>query len=301
MNIQGFFAILATSAVAVSAPMAQQAGSDSDQTAVIKVETNPAGVPGAFVFSGVPEGTTTAGGSISMSGLAPGQYSSGEFGTPPGLVLVNVRCDDGTSASPSHGEVGARTATFNLDSGESVTCVFLYRSPELAGGGTQPGAPDTPGGPGGAVPGGDEPVGPGGGSSAGDDVDSCESPDLVPKAGRWNVTNLAGRMVCGSMINMALKASRETGTLEIRDCGWTVVGIGMAEDTAPLTMRAVDATSGRYAGAVGGEQDGIPMTIEFNWELNSDESIVGELHSEVTQQGMTCNMSRPFELRYAGP
>ena len=103
------------------------------------------------------------------------------------------------------------------------------------------------------------------------------------------------------MINMALKASRETGTLEIRDCGWTVVGIGMAEDTAPLTMRAVDATSGRYAGAVGGEQDGIPMTIEFNWELNSDESIVGELHSEVTQQGMTCNMSRPFELRYAGP
>ena len=103
------------------------------------------------------------------------------------------------------------------------------------------------------------------------------------------------------MINMPLKASEEAGMLEIRECGWTVIGTGLAEDTAPLTMRAVDATSGRYTGSVGGVQDGIPMTIDFTWQLNSDESIVGELQSQVTQQGMTCNMSRPFELRFTGP
>jgi hypothetical protein len=103
------------------------------------------------------------------------------------------------------------------------------------------------------------------------------------------------------MINMPLKASEEAGMLEIRECGWTVIGTGLAEDTAPLTMRAVDATSGRYTGSVGGEQDGIPMTIDFTWQLNSDESIVGELQSQVTQQGMTCNMTRPFELRFTGP
>jgi len=88
--------------------------------------------------------------------------------------------------------------------------------------------------------------------------------------------------------------------LEIKDCGWTVVGTGMAEGTAPLTMRAVDAGSGRYTGAVGGEQDGIPMMINFSWQLNSAESINGDLRSEVTQQGMTCIMSRPFEMRYTG-
>jgi hypothetical protein len=126
-------------------------------------------------------------------------------------------------------------------------------------------------------------------------------PDLVPKAGHWKVSNLAGRMVCGNMINMPLTPSQETGTLEISDCGWTVVGTGMAEDTAQLTMRAVDQSSGRYTGTVGSAQDGIPMTIEFSWKLNTDEWIVGELKSQVTQQGMTCNMSRPFELKYASP
>ena len=129
----------------------------------------------------------------------------------------------------------------------------------------------------------------------------CEAPGLVPRAGSWSVSNFTGRMVCGSMINMPLKASQEQGVLEIKDCGWTVVGTGLAEDTAPLTMRAVDATSGRYTGSVGGAQDGIPMMIDFTWQLNSDEWIVGELSSEVTQQGMTCQMSRSFELKYAGP
>ena len=103
------------------------------------------------------------------------------------------------------------------------------------------------------------------------------------------------------MINMPLRPSQETGVLEIRDCGWTVIGTGLADDTAPLTMRAVDATSGRYTGSVGGSQDGIPMMIDFTWQLESDEWIVGDLSSEVTQQGMTCQMSRPFELKYAGP
>lgn len=65
-----------------------------------------------------------------------------------------------------------------------------------------------------------------------------------------------------------------------------------------MTMRAVDANSGRYTGSVGGSQDGIPMTIEFTWQLNNNEWIVGELSSEVIQQGMTCNMSRPYELKF---
>ena len=115
------------------------------------------------------------------------------------------------------------------------------------------------------------------------------------------MNNLPGSMVCGSMINMPLSPSREQGVLEVTDCGWTVIGTGMAEDTLPVTMRAVDASSGRYAGSVGGVQDGIPMTINFTWQLNSDEWIVGDLSSEVTQQGMTCRMSRSFELKYAGP
>jgi hypothetical protein len=54
-----------------------------------------------------------------------------------------------------------------------------------------------------------------------------------------------------------------------------------------------------YQGTVGGNQDGIPMTIDFNWSVVSDKEIVGSLHSVVSQQGMTCIMSRDFELDFA--
>ena len=47
-----------------------------------------------------------------------------------------------------------------------------------------------------------EGAGPGGVGSA--DSEDCEAPALVPKAGTWRVSNFAGQMVCGSMINMPL-------------------------------------------------------------------------------------------------
>ncbi|MGD8532253.1 MAG: hypothetical protein PVI02_08215 [Gammaproteobacteria bacterium] len=200
-------------------------------------------------------------------------------------MLVSISCDDSASATPSAAVLERREAIFRLDAGETVTCVFLYRGGDLAES-SAGGVPVPPGGPDAA---------PSGGSA------DCEAPEMVPRAGSWLVSNFAGRMVCGSMINMPLSPSQETGVLEIRDCGWTVIGTGLADDTAPLTMRAVDATSGRYTGSVGGSQDGIPMMIDFTWQLESDEWIVGDLSSEVTQQGMTCQMSRPFELKYAGP
>jgi hypothetical protein len=269
-------------------------------SAIVRVETDPPGAPGNFAFTGVPSGTTVAGGSLAANALESGSYAATASATAPGLVLADINCDDGASQAPSHGAVPTRTANFELDRGETVTCVFRFRKSDVAdestagaaSGPQDPGAPAEPGsGPGsepGGVPG--DSGGPGG----------CVAPAMVPKAGKWNVSNLPGRMVCGSLVNMPLTPSQETGTLVVQDCGWTVVGTPMAEGNAPLTMRAVDNTGSVYTGTVGGVQDGIPMTIEFTWNLNSDEWIVGDLKSSVTQQGMTCNMTRPFELRYSG-
>jgi hypothetical protein len=55
-----------------------------------------------------------------------------------------------------------------------------------------------------------------------------------------------------------------------------------------------------YRGTVGGSQDGIPMTIEFVWQVRDEKRISGSLSSSVSQQGMTCNMSRTYELAYGG-
>jgi len=302
MRIQDTTTMMLVVAAAIMASAhAQETGNSEDNAAVVTVKTEPPGIAGSFTFTGTPGGTTTAGGSLSSPGLQPGGYTTSESAAPPDLVLVSITCDDGDSPTPSVGMVETREATFNKDAGETVECVFLYRAGTLerssgaapAGGGAG-GAPSAPsGGAGGGS------SAPGGGGSPSADT-GCEAPDMVPRAGSWSVSNFPGRMVCGTMINMPLTPSQEDGILEIRDCGWTVIGTGVAEDTAALTMHAVDATSGRYTGSVGGVQDSIPMTINFNWQLNSEEWIVGDLSSEVTQQGVTCRMTREFELKYAG-
>jgi hypothetical protein len=53
------------------------------------------------------------------------------------------------------------------------------------------------------------------------------------------------------------------------------------------------------AASIAGTEGGITMVIEFTWEVHDDEHITGELHSTVSQQGMTCEMSRDYELNFS--
>jgi len=122
---------------------------------------------------------------------------------------------------------------------------------------------------------------------------------ICPKEGIWNANNLPGQMACTGAMTMTLPLapSSMSGTFKIENGCETVVAAGFSEDEAPLVMHR-NSNCG-YQGSVGGEQDGIPMTIDFVWSVTSDEAIVGSLHSEVSQQGMTCVMSRDFELDFA--
>jgi hypothetical protein len=58
--------------------------------------------------------------------LVPGTYTSTEQELTPTdyFLLASITCDDGSSATPSSGDVAARTATFQLDPGETVICTF---------------------------------------------------------------------------------------------------------------------------------------------------------------------------------
>jgi hypothetical protein len=49
---------------------------------------------------------------------------------------------------------------------------------------------------------------------------------------------------------------------------------------------------------VGGEEGGIPMTIDFTLTVESPEHLTGALSSEVSQQGTTCRMNRTYELDF---
>lgn len=129
---------------------------------------------------------------------------------------------------------------------------------------------------------------------------SADMPSAPRADVRWDVTNFAGRMVCNGL-SLPLAPSRARGTLEILDGGRTIIGTGFAEGSAPVTMHAVPGLGGRYAGSVEASQDGIPMTIDFCWQVITDSWITGFLRSNVSAQGMTCNMSRDFELKSNGP
>jgi hypothetical protein len=116
----------------------------------------------------------------------------------------------------------------------------------------------------------------------------------------WDVTNFRGQMVCGGF-TVPLAPSTSTGRIEVRNEGQTLVGTGFESGTAPITMRAVPGLKGRYSGSVGGMRDGIPMTIDFCWQLITDKWITGYLKSEVQSQGVVCKMSRDFEMRSDAP
>lgn len=85
--------------------------------------TVPAAAPDLFVFTGDAAGTIADGGTIVVPDLVPGAYTSVE-GALAGWDLTDITCDDGVSTTPSTGDVGTRTATFNLDPGENVICTF---------------------------------------------------------------------------------------------------------------------------------------------------------------------------------
>jgi hypothetical protein len=263
-------------------------------TAIVRVESDNPGTAANFVFKGVVNGSVIAGQSISESGLKAGAYTTWEAGGTPGQELVSIACDDANST----GYIGTRTARFIIDGNEAVECVFTYRQQEVdEQPSTQPPAavapPDAEQ---------DSPPPPENTAEPAPEIvepEACQPPDLVPREGVWMVSNLPGTMTCGAM-TLPLTPSQEPGTLMLRDCGWTVVGSGFSEDTADLIMTASDQSGTRYTGTVGDIQDGIPMRIDFEWSLQTDSRITGSLHSEVSQQGMTCVMARDYEMNFSG-
>jgi uncharacterized repeat protein (TIGR01451 family) len=90
---------------------------------IVEKQTLPAGSTQLFTFTGNAAGQIADNGQIVVSNLVPGQYTSTEAATPD-WVLDSIVCDDLQSQNASSGNTGTRTATFNLDPGETVKCTF---------------------------------------------------------------------------------------------------------------------------------------------------------------------------------
>ena len=63
--------------------------------------------------------------SVTIHNVAPGSYTVTEDDpTASFFALIGLSCDDGTSAAASTTDLGTRTATIYVESGETVTCTF---------------------------------------------------------------------------------------------------------------------------------------------------------------------------------
>jgi hypothetical protein len=101
-------------------------------TIIVVKQTDPDAAPGTFTFTGHASGTIADGGSIVVANLVPGIYTSTEVDPAPNFDLVSIACVDSTTQN-STGSLTTRTATFNLQAGEAVTCVFTNRQRGKAG------------------------------------------------------------------------------------------------------------------------------------------------------------------------
>lgn len=89
---------------------------DTDGTLIIEKQTLPDGASDSFTFTGALPGSLTDGQTM-LKSVTPGTYTVTEAATP-GWTLTDVSCDDSDSTW-----TGA-TATFRVDAGETVRCVF---------------------------------------------------------------------------------------------------------------------------------------------------------------------------------
>ncbi len=277
-------------------------------TAVVASQVVPEGASASFQFTGVPSGTISGNGNLVVANLSPGTYTTTEVDPAPEFELTAVECDDGGSGTPSSGDAQSRTAVFNIDAGETVTCLFTNEmpgavvTPTLTAGGSGSGGP----------------TGPGSGSGPVTGINPFENPGeylprfplpaeippgagtfAAPKPGPWSATNFAGQMSCGGF-SLAIPASPpESGVLEVLDGGRTLVGTGLQEaQSASITMTADPNISGLYSGSFQGMEQGVPVTINYFWQVVTDEYIVGYLTASVTAEGVSCEVYRSFELVY---
>ena len=289
-NISGFRFLAYSALLSVCVGLSAHAQSS---IAIVEVITEPT-TTGTVRFSGTPDGKVTLpNGQLSTSELSSGSYVSTISHIDPALTAANyqltdVSCDDGSSASPSVGNVAEGSATFNLAANETVICQFkLTKSKDESGPGDGGSGDDGNGDEGGEHHGESD--------SGGIITGKC----LCPQEGSWNVSNQTGQMACTGVVSMTmpLKASNEKGNIETSNNCDTLTASGLSEDEETIIFQRT-ADCG-YKGTVGGEHEGIPMEIDFTLNVADKNNMSGSLHSVVDQSGMSCTMSRDYNMSSA--
>jgi hypothetical protein len=109
-------------------------------------------------------------------------------------------------------------------------------------------------------------------------------------------------MDCTGPINIkrTLSEVKDKGTIWVleKDCS-SLFGEASKKRDEDVLMEKVETC--KYEGRINGEEDGVSMVIDVTWVFENDEFLKGEMHSNPSMQGMTCEYWRPFEIRFDKP
>ncbi len=123
----------------------------------------------------------------------------------------------------------------------------------------------------------------------------------VPKEGLWSTTHFAGQMDCGAFAMDIPASPSENVALEVLNDGNTLIVTGFGESgELSATMTAVPEIRGRYMGSFEVIEEGIPVIFDYEWQLVTDEYIIGIIRGTISSDGITCHINRPFQMVYLG-
>lgn len=236
-------------------------------TAIVQVESK-FDHPGVQIsFFGAFQGTTGLGGKIQQSDLAPGTHSIGQPAPSPWLTLVDVTCDDQQSAVPSTGSVAMRAANFHIESGETVTCTFVYDAFERF-----------------MLPA---------------DLPAGFGESFLPREGIWGVKNLGGSIQCPGLMNRSLTGDDyNQGTLTVHEAGARLFGEAHDPDAQDMMMFRVPTIPGRFNGWAVEPHEGQNVLVHFAVQFITEEWMVGYAAGDMRTKEIHCRLYRPFEMRW---
>ena len=238
-------------------------------TATVEVVTEPALCNGGRLrFTGVPAGE------ITLGECEPGEPVPRRTLSAPNLS-PGTRVSTLATIDPSVTQLGYRLTAINCDDEQSQSPSFGNISTKQATFGIENGEGVTC-----------------------TFVLSTGPACVCPKEERWNAKNHPGKMTCTGAFSLVAPLAPNTRrpTIELRDDCSTLIAGGMSDDGATLTFQRTSQCG--YKGSVGGEQDGIPMTINLTLDVANNERMTGVSTSTFSRQGMTCDMRRTYELDF---
>ena len=108
-------------------------------------------------------------------------------------------------------------------------------------------------------------------------------------------------MDCGAFSTTLSRGETDTGRIQVKGHGSRLIASGIAEaGKTRIVLNAAKKRPGRWTGKLKTKVEGSNATINYVFDLVTEERIKGTMRARVKAAGQTCTLKRGFKLTYLG-